>query len=140
MYKTKQNNLVNVDIENGIKYGVIPSNAVLQAWADGSEPIFPDCECKKENCECLEFCDPIGFEFKDDEYECIQDEYGDIFIIKSPYYTLCRECSPCAPNAGYILSQDDLGYKAYCFGVDWFDGENEKPAIYRVSDNKKIEY
>lgn len=38
----------NIDLETGIRFGVIPQNEVLQAWADSSEadyglPCCPDC-------------------------------------------------------------------------------------------------
>jgi hypothetical protein len=39
---------------------------------------------------------------------------GDIFVIKSPFYTKCDFCSPCAPGAGYLTSTNEDGTKAYC--------------------------
>lgn len=68
------------------------------------------------------------------------DSQGDIFILKSPYYTRAAFCSPCAPGACYLKSPDSDGDKAYCFGVDWFDSEFPCPyPIYRV-DNDELVY
>jgi len=131
---------VNTDLKTGIHYGVISQNQVLQAWADSSEPFYhincpycgatlkkkfeakrcPSCykPLSENDFDCLE---PSSFFIDDKEYlaECGED--GDIFILRSPFYTRCRLCSPCAPNAGYLLSPDPLGVEAYCFGDDWFE-------------------
>lgn len=169
--------LTNIDNETGIRYGVIPQNSVIQAWADESEPITnlacPHCGddltqemydeatscCSKEgdpedlklrtcpSCNTV-LCDtdfmdsePTGFIINTDDLLAQQDSNDcDIFIIKSPYYTLCDFCSPCAPGAGYILNQNKEGCKAYCFGPDFFDEDDEdKPTIYRVSDDSIVE-
>jgi rubredoxin len=37
----------NVDPKNGIRFGVIGQNAVLQAWADSSEPVYDPATCPK---------------------------------------------------------------------------------------------
>ena len=47
---------------------------------------------------------------------------GDIFVIKSPYYTFCSFCSPCAPGAGFLGSDGNV--KAYCLGPEWFDEDH----------------
>jgi hypothetical protein len=80
--------------------------------------------------------DPLSFYVDNGEYlaECGED--GDIFILKSPFYTRCRLCSPCAPNAGYLLNPDPLGVKTYCFGSDWFDPEEAPYPLYRVKKKK----
>lgn len=82
--------------------------------------------------------EPIGHYLKDEEYEAVQyGDDGDIFVTKSPYYTLCRFCSPCAPGAGYLTSPGNV--KAYCFGPDWFDNEPCPYKVYRV-DNDELVY
>ena len=54
-----------------------------------------------------------------------------LFVIKSPYSTFCRLCSPCMPNAGDLGSPDAKdGIKTYCLGHDWFD----RKAPYIVGD------
>ncbi len=41
------NGLTNIDHSNGIRYGVIPANEVLQAWCDSSEPDYGEPHCPK---------------------------------------------------------------------------------------------
>jgi hypothetical protein len=151
----------NIDRKTGIRYGVVPQNDVLQAWADSSEPYMgnacPFCgnEPKSGNditsmARCpschhslndgdFDDREPISFVYDADGYmaECGDD--GDIFITKSPYYTLCSFCSPCAPGAGYVRNYNPEGVKAYCFGPDWYD-DDDKPTfpIYKVSDNSIV--
>jgi hypothetical protein len=72
--------------------------------------------------ELDEFAEPLCFTLDEDGYQAQSGDDGDIFIVKSPFYTKCRFCSPCAPGAGYLMSPDPDGIKAYCFGHDWFDG------------------
>jgi hypothetical protein len=45
---------------------------------------------------------------------------NDIFVTKSPVFTMCRECSPCAPNAGYLADQPGP-LRAYCLDKEWFE-------------------
>ena len=72
---------------------------------DGYNPdIYPD--------------EPLCHYVINDEYKAHCSDY-DIFIEKSPYYTLCQYCSPCAPGAGSIMNEGSV--KAYCFGHDWFE-------------------
>jgi hypothetical protein len=56
----------------------------------------------------------------------------DLFVIKSPYYTLSALCSPCAPNAGYLRDEGNLN--TYCLGPDWFDDEKTPYKIYEVKE------
>jgi ribosomal protein L37AE/L43A len=147
------NALVNMDLNNGIHYGVINQHQVLQAWTDESEPFYiyscPYCghELKKRsNAKMCPTCrkklseddfvdlEPIEFIYKREGYHAVCGEDGDIFLLKSPYYTLCRECSPCAPNAGYLMSPDEQGLPAYCFGEDWFDDGKTPYPILKVKN------
>ena len=121
----------NMNQKTGVRYGVIHQNHVLQAWCDSSEPDYPECDCG-DFCEC----EPYGFIYNSDGYKCSSDEYGDIFILESPYYTLSELCSPCAPNAGYIINSGD--YKAYCFGHDWFEDGKAPYPVYSVETNELI--
>jgi hypothetical protein len=135
------NGLVNIDQETGVRYGVISQHEVLQAWADSSEPLYvytcPYCgnELKKgqeaKRCNAchkridpdrdFDMLEPLAFTLNDGEYQAQCGDDGDIFILKSPYFTRCAFCSPCAPGAGYLMSPREKGVKAYCFGHDWFD-------------------
>ncbi len=196
----------NIDRETGIRFGVIPQNDVLQAWAESSEPDYgpPGCSecgseavgigevpfdlddlktlrqsdgyCRKhailqipdehqadcgDNDEwhdegrdyaCLNCArsfysedawgdDPVGgYVLDDGEYKAHCGEDGDIFILKSPYYTHAQFCSPCAPGACYLQNPvDDSGPKAYCFGPDFFDDEYPCPyPVYRVDEERCI--
>jgi hypothetical protein len=156
----------NRDLKTGIHYGIINQNEVLQAWADSSEAIYPepeDCEtCNgtgselddygNETNEICRMCDDgkiidemseaIGFEYSNDGYRAFCGEDGDIFITKSPYYTLCAYCSPCAPGAGYLMSpRPNGGIRVYCFGHDWFEDTESKQApypVYRVKDGSEV--
>lgn len=117
----------NIDHKTGIRYGVIPQNEVLQAWADSSEPHYiyfcPKCgtELPKEmqedptgtcpSCEAeittddFDNLEPSSYYYDQDGYYCEQScDDMDIFILKSPYYTYAQFCSPCAPGAGYLRS------------------------------------
>ena len=63
-----------------------------------------------------------------------------IVVIKSPYYTFVRQCSPCYPNAGDLSSPNEHGVKTYCFNEDWFDDYNKCPyPVYRL-DNDELVY
>lgn len=112
------------------------------------------------HCPCCKYCfwsedafgdEPLGFEYHDEEYRCYAGEDGDIFIIKSPYYTYAQFASPCAPGACYLpntfgnrrhcsLSGDAyrqaaeaFGFpRVYCFGFDWLDDDNDEITPYRI--------
>jgi len=152
----------NVDTTTGIRYGVISQNEVLQVWADSSKADYltpldindfecPECgaayfptkeddwsdyvectECGKEfELDAMDL-EPYRFILDDGEYQASCEEDGDIFILKSPYFTLCRFCSPCAPGAGSLMSPDPEGIRAYCFGPDWFEGNVAPYPVYSV--------
>ena len=75
------------------------------------------------------------------------DNFG-IFVIKSPYYTYCRKCSPCAPGAGDLntpLNIDDIEIldnydRAYCLDKSYFDDEYQKIPyrVFRVDNDKEV--
>lgn len=50
----------NRDAETGIRYGIISQNAVLQAWADGSEPDYGPPTCGECGCEATPAADYKG--------------------------------------------------------------------------------
>jgi len=109
--------LSNIDNDTGIRYGVISMHEVSDAWCEESEEgmVYACPYCGEE----------------------IEDIDTDIFITKSPYYTLCNFCSPCAPGAGYIMEQNKNGVKAYCFGHDWFDDGKAPYKVYNVKTDKE---
>lgn len=146
--------IANVDHDTGIRYGVIHQQEIMQAWADSSKGDYgsehcPECGNKIvaehdngqlfcANCQLTLDSDdcypeiPLAWTYDGDGYIMQQDGGDcDVFIVKSPYYTLCSFCSPCAPGAGYIMDQNPDGVRAYCPGPDWFDGP-PPIAIYSV--------
>ena len=127
----------NIDTKTGIRYGVIHQGECLQAWADSSEPYYgPEDELSELSENEWEGMEPISWYYSGEGIEAEQSfDDGDIFILKSPYYTLCGFCSPCAPGAGYLTGNGNV--RAYCFGPDWFEGKPPHD-IYRVSDGKLV--
>jgi hypothetical protein len=87
------------------------------------------------------------YDYEDQEYtlHVSGDNFG-IFVIKSPYYTFCRKCSPCAPNAGDLdspINPDDyevlnLWDKAYCLDKSYFEGEKVPYRVYRVDNDQEV--
>lgn len=80
---------------------------------------------------------------------------GDIFVIKSPFFTYCKACSPCAPNAGYLtdsVTKEEFendprnkggicsiytGFKkAYCLPDDWFENGKAPYEYFKVDINE----
>ncbi len=83
--------------------------------------------------------DPVGFVFEEDGYVCSQSaDDTDIFVTKSPYFTYCQFCSPCAPGAGYIMNTVENGVKAYCLGHDWFEDNKAPYPVYSVETGELI--
>lgn len=154
--------VTNIDIETGIRYGVIATNR-LGTWVwDTLETVYPEPQC--EDCEidlvdgeesdlscpkCSreysgdDFCydEPIGHEYKGEGYEIWVDRDNDLWIYKSPYKVRAQFCSPCAPGACYLTNPTDEGEWAYCLGPDWFDSEYEPmpytptPVKQEISDD-----
>lgn len=142
--------MTNIDKKSGIRFGVIPAHEVLEAWAGKSEPYYGEPTCPKCGLEVMEayydertcrshdyFCkscqegldseevfgdEPNSWFVDDGDYRAEQSrDDGDVFIVKSPYYTRSQFCSPCAPGAGYLLNPCPDGEKTYCFGHDWYE-------------------
>jgi len=85
---------------------------------------------------------PTCFQYERDGYICEQSgDDGDIFIIKSKYYTYAQFCSPCAPGAGHLcnpLHHKPPENKTYCFGHSWFEDEKAPYTVYSVKTNEII--
>ena len=154
--------MTNIDHTTGIRYGVISQNEVLQAWADSSEPFYTYCcphcgtelnkgseakrcpKCyKKINADRdFDFQEPDCFIYEDDGYACQSDSYGDIFVMKSPYFSYAQFCSPCAPGGGYMkneLETPDPNNRTYCFGHDWFEEGKAPYNVYSVETGELVE-
>lgn len=82
---------------------------------------------------------PISHFVDDGEYSAECHEDGDIFVMKSPYYSKSQFCSPCAPGAGYLASPCEDGVKTYCLGHEWFEDGKAPYPVYRVLDDSVVE-
>jgi hypothetical protein len=100
-------------------------------------------------------------DYSDKEYDLhvSGDNFG-IFVMKSPYYTWCKPCSPCAPGAGDLDNPADThtfmiegdkqvdypGYseKTLCLGPEWFDKEESEYSkkipyrVFRVDNDQEV--
>lgn len=127
--------LVNTDGQ--FRYGVIHLNNVGQVWFDESIPFYgyvPDYED-------LDFVEPISYYYEDDEYSAECGDDGDIFIVKSPFYTYAQFCSPCAPGAVNLMapvSQEFQECRGYCFGHDWFEKGTAPYPVFSVETGEQI--
>ena len=108
----------NVDLETGIRFGVISQNSVLQAWADSSEPEYGEATCPKCGNAAAEITDPKVPDldsFEDTDWE---DNGRDHACIACKYTFNSDEAYPDEP-AGY--SYDGEGYKLTdCLDSDIF--------------------
>lgn len=80
-----------------------------------------------------------------DKYRLERDGYvietsdpADLFVTKSPYFTRCQFCSPCAPGAGYITNTQEDGPKTYCLGHDWFDNNKAPYPVFSVESGNLV--
>jgi hypothetical protein len=127
----------NIDLKTGIRFGVIPCNTIDFLW-DSLEAVYilecrscgkeieddicPDCNTENN----FEEIEPLSWKYEKNGYilttgsDCI-----DIFVIKSPFYTYAKFCSPCAPGACYLpdFITDDKpdNNKCYCLDSEWFE-------------------
>jgi hypothetical protein len=82
--------------------------------------------------------EPLDETIDDEEYLAQRCLDTDVMVMKSPYYTFTRLCSPCVPNAGDLNTTDAHGYKAYCFGHDFFDNQRAPYKVFRVDDDTEV--
>jgi len=79
--------------------------------------------------------------YENDGYALQTDDDGDLWIIKSPYFTHAAFCSPCAPGACHLrnpLELPDPANKCYCLGHDWFDDGKAPYPVYSIATGKQI--
>lgn len=83
--------------------------------------------------------EPISSTLDDGEYQATLGTDGDIFILRSPYYTHAKFCSPCAPGACHLSNPtSEDGPKAYCFGHEFFEGDQAPYTVYSVKTGEVI--
>jgi ribosomal protein L37AE/L43A len=157
--------LANLDQSTGVRFGVISINE-LPGWindeeeADYGEPSCPECgsedvahcedgdgEMRCSSCEHNfneddQFPDePIAWKLEMDGVLMTRSGSDtDYFIVKSPFYTKCQFCSPCAPGAGYVTNQEEDGVKTYCPPPSWYRDHDEMPPFdaFSVMTNRKL--
>lgn len=83
--------------------------------------------------------EPTCWEYREDGYELSDCLDSDVFVTKSPYYTLAQYCSPCVPGACSLNSPDEDGVKAYCLGHDWFEDCKAPYTVYSVATGAIVE-
>jgi hypothetical protein len=98
----------NIDTETGIRFGVIPQNAVGSAWFDSSEPDYGDPTCPKCGHEAKkakgEYARYEHARHECDDYVCHRCKY--VFGSESAY----GECQGCVIDDGeYKARSDDRG-------------------------------
>jgi hypothetical protein len=99
----------NVDKENGIRYGVIHQNEVLQAWADRSKPYYGkrtelvQCECGNE-CSLPDGAESDGAEWGD-TIECPLCEND----VEIELYDYCEPASFYVNGQGYQAESGSYG-------------------------------
>lgn len=170
----------NFDEKTGIRYGVISPHSIRQwalddIYLDGTDPHYESAKQEIIN-DLKAFCDDHGIDYdridpdqfidlalenfenpdgqkdySDDEYDlhASGDNFG-IFVMRSPYYTYCRNCSPCAPGAGDLDSPIEkdpeypLSGKTLCLGPEWFDQEDDQYArkipyrVFQVDNDQEV--
>ncbi len=96
-----------------------------------------------EDCErVFDSSDAYGEEARgytlDGEYQATMGTDGDVFLLKSPYYTHAQFCSPCAPGACHLDNPCDDGARAYAFGHDMFEGKTAPYPVYDVKTGEIV--
>lgn len=158
---------VNRDPDTGIRFGVISIRRLHEFIWDNVEPVYPGevgVQCPKCKLEftttdtcgddtqvcpecgeefedpCLYELEPIGYEMTGEpEYQTRgPDECNDFFVLKSPYKTRARLCSPCAPGACHLENPCPTGAWAYCFGPGMFDNNQPPYPVYRVDTGELV--
>ncbi len=82
--------------------------------------------------------EPIGWSYEGEGYQLTECLESDIFVLKSPYYTRARFCSPCVPGACSIESPCEDGPKAYCLGHDWFEDGKAPYRVWAVAGDTEV--
>lgn len=119
------NSLTNLDLNSGIRYGVIGLNSIAEAL-DYFEPVYDDTPNDAEYYES----EPIYFEYAAEGYELRYSTNNQfVWVFKSPYVTECKFCSPCVPGAGDLDNPVIGGVQTYCLDSSWFN-ENKAPYDY----------
>ncbi len=95
------------------------------------------CEHTLDSQDCYGD-EAIGWKYEDDGYQLVDCLDNDVFVLKSPFYTFARFCSPCVPGAGNLDDWEDGAVKTYCLGHDWFEDGKAPYPVYSVETGKEV--
>jgi hypothetical protein len=166
----------NMNLDIGIHYGTISQNALsmerMDDWYD-NDAMYDEIKQEIEDGitgVLSDYLDPVDiqetidtaidrfsenyqndepqFYYDDDEYVAIYSQILCCWIIeKSPYYTFCKGCSPCVPNAGDLDSpvtpdcydEHDVPIwssnvmRAYCLPKEFFEDDKAPYEYFEVN-------
>lgn len=96
--------------------------------------------------ELPECSEPCAHTYEGDGLVLVLDDSGDVWIFKSPYYTIAEKCSPCAPGAGYLRSDgrkptsSSMGApeKTYALPGNFFDDGIAPYPLWSVETDMKV--
>jgi hypothetical protein len=166
----------NMNLETGIHYGVIPKNDLFNCaekfFGDAEDVSYQEALNELRETlnslnlsnntisDMLEIAEGDLNEWWDSECSLMRYEKDgfilessnddcDLFIIKSPYFTLAPFCSPCATGACYLrdgIKEDEIdengevkigsgGIEAYCLPEDWFEKGKCPYKYWEVKEN-----
>lgn len=108
----------NIDLETGIRYGVISQNS-LPSWIwDDAEPVYGECECENPDwCNC----EPLAWKVTAEDFEMSKSaDRFNFWVFKSPVKIRAQFCSPCCPGAGNLDSPCDDGVYTYAVPLEFW--------------------
>lgn len=132
---------------NGMRYGVINQSSFYSWDAEAEYPRVIEFECDhchriynvttaRQKCKCgedvsqdvgraFEYLEPEAFDASEGDVVCrATDPSFGYFVTKSPYYTECAYCSPCAPGAGSLdTAPVEGGVKTLCLPKEFFEND-----------------
>lgn len=111
-------------------------NELSNGWED-NDSHCPFCDC--EIIDGDQYGEEPDSQYLDsDGYYGELCSHGELFLLKSDYYTFAQYCSPCFPGAGNLDSPCENGPKTYCFSHDWFESGVAPYPVLRVSDDSLV--
>jgi hypothetical protein len=169
----------NMNLDTGIHYGTISQNTLsmerMDDWYD-NDAMYDEIKQEIEDDitgVLSDYLDPVDirevvdvaverfndvyqndepqFYYDDDEYTAIYSQSLCCWIIeKSPYYTFCKGCSPCVPNAGDLGSPvipdcyDERDapicssnvMRAYCLPKEFFEDDKAPYEYFEVKGHE----
>lgn len=109
--------MTNIDTKTGIRYGILPQGAILQAWADSSEPPDVPPSCPKCGNDVAEYDDDAHAAYEEDGHYSACPEYA------------CTHCElklsndyvwpECEDGAGYYVKDDEITAEIDGHGDIW---------------------